>query len=98
MTIHTREEAIARAKAWVDKVGGAKTKGWEEVHRLGAPGTASGGCVIMPDMFIKDSDGGGCGGFVIVVDRGGDDEGTIVAIVDYDGVVKKFHWKEHQEL
>lgn len=91
--IHTREEAIARAKAWLDKVGSARTTIWSEIynHEYNR---------LLPwaeAVFHKQGDGGGMGGFVIVLERGGSDQGTALAVEEYSADTKKFHWREPEE-
>jgi hypothetical protein len=72
--LHTKAEALAQAKAWVDEVGGVGA--WAEIH----------------PCMLHNAGGEGMGGFILIVDRGGDDEGTLIAVADYNAETKKFWW------
>ena len=82
MNIHTKEEAISRAKAWLVKQG---------VTTLPCRVSADAPLLVIP------GNGGGCGGYILIVNRGADDEGTVVAVTDYNADLKKFRWKEPEE-
>jgi hypothetical protein len=90
--IHTREEAIARAKAWVDNVGGSRLP-WEEVYPGGLCPDPANGVDWEADIFCKPIDGGGHGGTLLVSETPAGDTGVVVAVVHFQTKVKTFRWK-----
>lgn len=90
----TKEESIASAKAWLDRKNPQNMSEWMECWNL--QGVCSSGHSDFPTkpnyLFVKDTNGGGFGGWVIVfpVD---DEQGTVIAIEEYTGNTKKFPWR-----
>jgi hypothetical protein len=89
----TKEEAIARAKAWI-----GSRPGWrwlvhpEDVCELGN-GTLQQPRENATEVALSKGDGGGEAGVLVVVPHGGDDEGVVIAIQDYCGSTKSFYWQ-----
>lgn len=90
----TSEEAVARAKAWIDKNFPQNKNEWAEINHFDAlykSGYSYGN--FDSEMFHKKTNGGGFGGLVIVMPHGDSDEGVVIAIENYSGIVKKFSWQ-----
>jgi hypothetical protein len=91
----TKEEAIARAKAWLDSQSNAPWKWLLNTDDICQYGN---GVLNQPrpetiEVAIKQADGGDVGGVVVVVPHGGDDEGAVIAITEYSGNKKAFYWQ-----
>jgi hypothetical protein len=92
----TIEEAIACAKRWLDKRNPKNESEWGECWNL--EGLSSSGYSVVPTrpnyVFVKDTNGGGFGGWVIVWPYGDDDQGMVLALEDTTGHTKKIYWNE----
>jgi hypothetical protein len=91
--IHTREEAIARAKAWLDKESFGEC--FEEVYPGGlCPDKTVPGGDWKADILYQRPNSACVGGYVVIANHGGDDDqGCVVAIDNYSGDTKKFKWR-----
>ena len=88
--IHTRDEAIARAKAWLDQQGFGER--FEEVYPGGLCPDPKNGSNFPANILYQRGNGGCLGGYLLIVNRGGDDEGCVVAVENYNADTKKFKW------
>ncbi|GEM_PF-6430749 len=89
----TKEEAIIQAQAWLDNRATSPEPWYRSVLKKLQERNLE---PTMRDctLYRKEGNGGGVGGLVIALPRGGTGEGTVIAVEDYSGEAKKFHWAE----
>lgn len=95
-----KAEAVRKAQRFIDSEFAEPWKRCELINEPGECAESYPRSVLKEnefEIYYSASNGGGCGGILIVAPHGGDEEGTVVAIQEYSGITKRFYWNEESK-